>query len=158
MPLTMSDPINLELLARHLQAIRAELRDMQFNAENDRRNIRSQFDNLAATHGSQLGDVEAKIAARLDALETLVADRFSYLDERIGSVEKRIGAVEERIGSVEKRIGSVEERLGALDQRFSGMDERISRLEAHAAHHSQRIDRLIVLVEQLAQGRQGRSR
>jgi chromosome segregation ATPase len=119
----MAEPINLELLARHLQAIRAELRDMQFHAENDRRNFRSQFDNLAATLGSQLGDVEAKMAARIDALETLVHDRFEHLDERIGIVE---------------------ERLGVLEQ-------RISRLETHAAHNAQRMDQLIGLVERLAQ-------
>ena len=75
----MAEPINLELLARHLQGIRAELRDMQFHAENDRRNVRSQFDNLAATHASQLGDVEAKMAARLDRIETLFGDRGSQL-------------------------------------------------------------------------------
>jgi chromosome segregation ATPase len=128
----MAEPINLELRARHLQAIRADLRDMQFHAENDRRNIRSQFDNLAATHASQLGDVEAKMAARLDALETLVGDRLGYLDERIGSLE---------------------ERLGALEQRFGVMDDRISRLEAHAAHNAQQMDRLMVLVERLVQDR-----
>ena len=79
----MAEPINLELLARHLQGIRAGLRDMQFHAENDRRNVRSQFDNLAATHASQLGDVEAKMAARLDSFETLLGDRFAHLDERV---------------------------------------------------------------------------
>ena len=149
----MADPISLELLARHLQAIRAELRDIQFHAENDRRNIRSQFDNLTATHASQLGDVEAKLAARIDALETLLGDRFGYLDERIGAVEERIGAVEERIGRVEERIGRLEERLGGLGQRFDVIDGRIISLETHAAHNAQQMDRLLVLVEQLAQGR-----
>jgi hypothetical protein len=86
----MAEPINLELLARHLQGIRAELRDMQFHAENDRRNVRSQFDNLAATHASQLGDVEAKVAARLDSLETLLGERFAHLDERVGRLEDRM--------------------------------------------------------------------
>jgi hypothetical protein len=119
----MAEPINLELLARHLQAIRADLRDMRFHAENDRRNFRAQFDNLAATLGSQLGDVEAKMAARVDALETLVDDRFEHLDERIG----------------------------ALEQRFGVMDERIGRLETHAAHNAQRMDQLISLVERLAE-------
>ena len=126
----MAEPINLELLARHLQAIRAELRDMQFHAENDRRNFRAQFDNLAATLGSQLGNVEAKMAARVDALETLVQDRFEHLDERVGAPE---------------------ERLGAIEQRFGVMDERISRLETHAAHNAQRMDQLIGLVERLVQ-------
>ena len=86
----MAEPINLELLARHLQGIRAELRDMQFHAENDRRNVRSQFDNLAATHDSQLGDVEAKMAARLDRIETLLGERFAHLDERVGRLEDRM--------------------------------------------------------------------
>jgi hypothetical protein len=80
----MAEPINLELLERHLQRIRGDLRDMQFHAENDRRNIRSQFDNLAATHASQLGDVEAKMAARLDSLETLLGDRFGIWMKGLG--------------------------------------------------------------------------
>ena len=126
----MAEPIDLDLLARHLQAIRAELHDMQVHAENDRRNFRAQFDSLVATFASQLGDVEAKMAARIDALETLVGDRFEHLDERIGSVEGR---------------------LGALEPRFGVMDERISRLETHAAHNAQRMDQLIGLVERLAQ-------
>jgi chaperonin cofactor prefoldin len=125
MTIGMAEPINLDLLARHLQAIRAELRDMQFHAENDRRNVRSQFDNLAATHASQLGDVEAKIAARLDALETLVGDRFEYLDERVGSLEERMGRLE----------------------------ERITALESHAARSAERTEHLIVLVEKALQSR-----
>jgi hypothetical protein len=86
----MAEPINLELLARHLEGIRAGLRDMQSHAENDRRNVRSQFDNLAATHGSQLGEVEEKMAARLDSLETLLGERFAHLDERVGRLEDRM--------------------------------------------------------------------
>src|SRR4051794_12979813 len=86
----MAEPINLELLARHLQGIRAELRDMRFHAEYDRRNLRSQFDNLAATHASQLGDVEAKMAARLDGIETLLGERSAHLDERVGRLEDRM--------------------------------------------------------------------
>ena len=93
----MAEPINLELLARHLQGIRAELRDMQFHAENDRRNLRSQFDNLAATHGSQLGDVESKMAGRLDNLETLLGERFAHLDERVGGLEEKIGRLDDRM-------------------------------------------------------------
>jgi hypothetical protein len=93
----MAEPINLDLLALHLQAIRAELRDMQFHADNDRRNFRSQFDNLAATLGSQLGDVEAKMAAHLDRVETLVGERFAHLDERIGILEERFGDLDQRM-------------------------------------------------------------
>jgi hypothetical protein len=76
------EPIDLELPARHLRGIGAELREMQFHAENDRRNLHSQFDNLVATHASQLGDVAVKMATRLESLETLLGERFTYLDER----------------------------------------------------------------------------
>jgi hypothetical protein len=108
----MAEPINLELLARHLQAIRAELRDMQFHAENDRRNVRSQFDNLAATHASQLGDIEAKMAARLDRVETLLGERFGYLDERIGTLEVRFGDLDKRLTDrMEHLIALVEKVL-----------------------------------------------
>src|SRR5438270_5293166 len=40
-------------------AIRNELREIKYNAENDRRNVRSQFENLVATNASQLGDIGA---------------------------------------------------------------------------------------------------
>jgi predicted nuclease with TOPRIM domain len=110
----MAEPINLELLARHLQGIRAALRDMQFHAENDRRNVRSQFDNLAASHGSQLGDVEAKLAARLDNLETLLGERFAHLDERVGRLDERVGRLEEKIGQLDERVGRLEDRMEYL--------------------------------------------
>jgi len=61
---------------------------MQFHAENDRRNIRPQFDNLAATHASQLGDVEAKIAARLDILEAHAARNAQRMDQLMALVEQ----------------------------------------------------------------------
>jgi chromosome segregation ATPase len=125
----MAEPINLDLLARHLQAIRAELRDMQFHAENDRRNLRSQFDNLAATHGSQLGDVEAKVAARLDALEALVSERFEYLDDRVALLDQR---------------------AASLDARMSGLKERMTALESHAARSAEQMERLVALVQQIA--------
>ncbi|HEV8679155.1 MAG TPA: hypothetical protein VGQ90_07255 [Stellaceae bacterium] len=102
----MAEPINLELLAKHMQAIRAELREMKYNAENDRRNVRSQFDNLAATHASQLGDVEAKMAARIDSVETLLGERFGHLDERVGHLDERVGRLE---GRMEHLIGLVEQ-------------------------------------------------
>ena len=112
--LPVAEPINLELLARHLQGIRAELRDMQFHAENDRRNVRSQFDNLAATHASQLGDVEAKMAARLDSLETLLGERFAHLDERVGRLEERVGRLEERVARLDEKASRLEERMEHL--------------------------------------------
>jgi predicted nuclease with TOPRIM domain len=131
----VAEPINLELLARHLQGIRAELRDMQFHAENDRRNVRSQFDNLAATHASQLGDVEAKMAARLDRIETLFGERFAHLDERVGRLEDRM----EHLMKMTPRLDSLETLLG---ERFAHVDERVGRLE-------DRMEHLITLAEQL---------
>ncbi|MGD9614824.1 MAG: hypothetical protein AB7H90_12990 [Alphaproteobacteria bacterium] len=124
----MTEPINLELLARHLQGIRAGLRDMQFHAENDRRNIRSQFDSLAATHASQLGDVEAKMAARLDSLETLVGERFAYLDERIGNLDERIGNLEKRMGNLDERIGNLDGRVGRLEDRMEHLITLVQQL------------------------------
>jgi hypothetical protein len=100
----MAETIDLDLLARHLQAIRGELRDIKYNAENDRRNFRSQFDNLAATHASQLGDVEAKMAARLDRVETLLGERFAHFDERMGYLGDRVTAVETHMARNAERM------------------------------------------------------
>jgi chaperonin cofactor prefoldin len=111
MSLNMPEPISLELLARHLQAIRNELREIKYSAENDRPNVRSQFENLAATNANQLGDIEARVAGRLDIVETLLGERFGHLDERIGTLEERMGALEERFGSLENRITDRMEHL-----------------------------------------------
>jgi hypothetical protein len=70
--LQMAEPIDLELLARHLQAIRNELREIKFHAENDGRNVRSQFDNFAATVTSQLSAFAGRMDARFDRLNQLL--------------------------------------------------------------------------------------
>ena len=137
----MAEPINLELLARHLQGIRAGLREMQFHAETDRRNIRAQFDSLTAAHGSQLGDVEAKLTARLDSLETLVGERFAHLDERVGHLEERVGRLDEKVGHLEEKVGHLEEKVDRLQ-------EKIGRLEEKVGHLDDRIEYLITLVQQ----------
>jgi uncharacterized coiled-coil protein SlyX len=130
--LTVADPVTLDLLAKHLQAIRNELRESKYNADNDRRNVRSFFENLAATNASQLGDIEAKLAARIDSVETLLGERFEYLDERIGSLDERISRLDERIGS---------------------LDARMTSLETHVARNADRVEHLIGRVEQLLQSR-----
>ena len=115
----MAEPINLELLARHLQGIRAELRDMRFHAENDRRNVRSQFDNLAATHASQLGDVEAKMAARLDE----ISKRFWASALPIWTKNRNVEA------NVVARLDGIE----ALGERFAPWT-KFGRLEDRMEH------------------------
>ena len=141
----MAEPINLELLAKHLQAIRNELREFKYNAENDRRNVRSYFDNLAATNASQLGDIEARVAGRIDTVETLLGERFGHLDERIDQLDERIGRLDGRIGHLDRRIDQLDERIGRLD-------ERMTRLETHVAHNADRMEHLIARVEQVLRG------
>ena len=115
--LTAADPINLELLAKHLQAIRNELRESKYNADNDRRNVRSFFENLAATNASQLGDIEAKMAARIDSVETLLGERFEYLDERIGSLDARMTSLETHVARNADRVEHLIARVEQLLQR-----------------------------------------
>jgi hypothetical protein len=78
--------ISIELVGRQLQDIQAELREMKFAAEVERRNSRSAFDNLVMEVGIKLGTFEATIEHRLEAM-----------DDRLGSMEERLGLQLDRI-------------------------------------------------------------
>ena len=61
----MAKPIGLELLEQALREIHSDLREMIENAENDRREIRRQFDNLSVTLSGQLTGFEQRMSGML---------------------------------------------------------------------------------------------
>lgn len=80
--------ISIEFIGRQLQNIQAELGEIKFAAEVERRNNRSAFDNLVTEVGVKLGTFEAKIDHRLEAM-----------DERLGSMHKQLDRIEQLLTS-----------------------------------------------------------
>jgi hypothetical protein len=78
--------ISIEFVGRQLQNIQAELREMKFAAEVERRNNRSAFDNLVAEVGVKLGTFEATIEHRLEAM----GGRLGTMDDRLGSMQQQL--------------------------------------------------------------------
>jgi hypothetical protein len=63
----MAEP-SLDFIGRQLQSIQAELQQIKFAADVDRRNAVSQYDNLVVAVGVKIGAFEATIEHRLNAL------------------------------------------------------------------------------------------
>ena len=76
--------ISIEFVGKQLQNIQAELREMKFAAEVERRNSHSAFDNLVAEVGVKLGTFEAKIEHRLETMQQQL-DRIEQLLTALGS-------------------------------------------------------------------------
>jgi hypothetical protein len=87
--------ISIELVGRQLQNIQAELREMKFAAEVERRNSRSAFDNLVAEVGVKLGTFEATIEHRLDAMD----GRLGTMDGRLGNMQQQLDRIEQLLTS-----------------------------------------------------------
>jgi hypothetical protein len=88
----MAEP-SLDLIGRQLQAIQAELREIKFAADVDRRNTRSAFDNLVTQVGAALGTFEAKVEHRLDVM-----------GEQVGEVRDQIVMVLDRLDAIARRL------------------------------------------------------
>ena len=94
--------ISLEFIGKQLQNIQAELREMKFAAEVERRNSRSAFDNLVIEVGVKLGTFEATIEHRLAAM-----------DERLGRVEAGQQHLDQGLGTVQRQLDRIEQLLTA---------------------------------------------
>ena len=131
--------ISLELLGRLLQTIQAELREMKFAADVERRNIQSRFDSLSGTLGSQLGDIEAKLTARVASLEMLLDDRFTHVDDRLSQIDDRFSKMDDRFSQIDNRFSQIDDRFSQIDNRFSLVENRLSNIDAQ-------LDRIIDLL------------
>ena len=90
----MAEP-TLEFIGKQLGTIQAELRDIKFAADLDRRNTRTLFDNLATEVGAALGLFEVKVNDRLDTLtgqaKTLTG-QFDQVRAQLNRIEALIAA------------------------------------------------------------------
>ena len=61
--------LSIDFIGKQLQSIQAELREMKFATEVERRNSRSGFDSPVAEVGVKLATFEVKIDHRLEAMQ-----------------------------------------------------------------------------------------
>jgi deoxyribodipyrimidine photolyase len=61
--------LSIDFIGKQLQNIQAELREMKFAAEVERRNSHSAFNNLVTEVGVKLGTFEVKIDHRLEEMQ-----------------------------------------------------------------------------------------
>jgi deoxyribodipyrimidine photolyase len=87
--------LSIDFIGRQLQNIQAELREMKFAAEVERRNNRSALDNLVAEVGVKLGTFEAMIEHRLEAIDQQVGAVQQQLDQRLGTVQQQLDRIEQ---------------------------------------------------------------
>lgn len=80
--------ISLEFIGKQLQNIQAELHEMKFAAEVERRNNRSAFDNLVIEVGVKFGTFEATIEHRLEAMEDRLEGRAEAMQRQLDRIEQ----------------------------------------------------------------------
>jgi deoxyribodipyrimidine photolyase len=100
---TMAE-ISIEFVGKQLQNIQAELREMKFAAEVERRNQHSAFGNLVTEVGVKLGTFEAMIEHRLEAMD----GRLETMDGRLGSMQQQL---DQGLGTVQQQLDRIEQLL-----------------------------------------------
>jgi NADH dehydrogenase FAD-containing subunit len=76
----MAEP-SLDFIGRQLQSIQADLQQIKFAADVDRRNATSQYDNLVVAVGVKIGAFEATVEHRLSALRDELLARFDRIEQ-----------------------------------------------------------------------------
>ena len=101
--------ISIEFVGKQLQNIQAELREMKFAAEVERRNSHSAFNNLVTEVGIKLGTFEAMIEHRLEAMD-------GRLEAMGGRVEAMGGRVEGMQRQLDQGLGTLHQQLDRIEQ------------------------------------------
>lgn len=114
--------ISIDLIGRQLQNIQAELREMKFAAEVERRNNRSAFDNLVAEVGVKLGTFEATIEHRLEAMD----DRLEAMDGRLEGIDGRLEGMDGRLEGMGERLEGMQQQS---DHGLGGLQRQLDRIE-----------------------------
>ena len=76
----MAEP-SLDFIGRQLQSIQADLQEIKFAADVDRRNAASQYDNLVVAVGVKIGAFEATMEHRLNAIREELVERFDRIEQ-----------------------------------------------------------------------------
>jgi DNA repair exonuclease SbcCD ATPase subunit len=95
------------VIQAQLQSIQNELREMKFAADVDRRNVRSQYDNLVFEVGNAIGKIDAKVEMLAEHLE----GRLDSVDGRLDNVDGRLENLAEQLGS---RFDNIDTKLNKL--------------------------------------------
>jgi hypothetical protein len=98
--------LSTDFIGRQLQTIQAELREMKFAAEVERRNSRSAFDNLVAELGVTLGTFEATIEHRLAVMD----GRLEPIGRHLGTMQQQ---VDQGLATVQRQLDGIEQLLVA---------------------------------------------
>ena len=80
--------VNLEFIQSQLQAIQADLREMRFAADVDRRNTASLYNNLTAEIGAAIGGLDAKVELGFE----VVNERIDRLEEKGDRLAEKMDA------------------------------------------------------------------
>jgi DNA anti-recombination protein RmuC len=94
--------LSIDSIARQLQNILAELREMKFAAEVERRNSRSALDNMVT-----------EVGIKFDTFEAAVEHRLEAMDGRLGTVDERLATVQQDMGTVRQQLDRIEQLLTA---------------------------------------------
>jgi NADH dehydrogenase FAD-containing subunit len=70
-----------DFIGRQLQSIQADLQQIKFAADVDRRNVASQYDNLVVAVGVKIGAFEAAMEHRLNVLREELLGRFDRIEQ-----------------------------------------------------------------------------
>ncbi len=127
----MSDTVSVEFIGKRLDEVQREQR---------RQGERIEF------LSDQLGELRAATVTR-DLAERLMiraGERFTSLEARLASLEAGFASLEGRLASLEGRFASLEAGFASLEGRLASLEGRFASLEA-------RLDRITVVLEQLAE-------
>lgn len=89
----MAEP-DLRLIGEQLKTIQADLRELKFAAEIDRRTTRSNFDHLVSEVGATLGRFEATMNHRLGEMNTRLEALTGQFDQMRAEVTARFDRLE----------------------------------------------------------------
>ena len=116
----MAEP-SLDFIGRQLQTIQAELQQMRFAADVDRRNTTSQYDNLVAAVGIKIGAFEATVEHRLEALRAEIEYRVEGLEHGVEGLRAEIEALRD---GTEHRLDGL---TAAMFDRFDKIERLINK-------------------------------
>ena len=108
--------VSLEFIQAQLKAIQADLREMRFAADVDRRNAASLYNNLAAEFGAAIGKLDAKVEIG-----------FEIVNERVDRLEEKLGRVVQRPGPLEEKVFSASTGWRKIDAGFARIEQFLNR-------------------------------
>jgi hypothetical protein len=112
----MAEP-SLDFIGRQLQSIQAELQQIKFAADVDRRNTASQYDNLVAAVGLKIGAFAATMEHRLNAL-----------GEELNPIRNELNVLSDGFNALSNGFNAFSNGFNALREELLGRFERIEQL------------------------------